>query len=87
MACGAPVIASNAASLPEVVGEAGLLLAPDDVRAWAEALSHLWNDAPDRAAWADRGLKRAQQFTWLSTSRAIAQTYRQAIGASAIPTI
>jgi glycosyltransferase involved in cell wall biosynthesis len=79
LACGTPVIASDAASLPEVVGEAGLLLAPDDARGWAKALTYLWNDAAARAALADRGVRRAQQFRWLNTARGQTQTYRQAI--------
>jgi glycosyltransferase involved in cell wall biosynthesis len=76
MACGTPVITSNAASLPEVVGEAGLMLAPDDVGGWAAALKRLWSDAPYRAELADRGVRQAQQFTWQSASRQIARTYR-----------
>ncbi|HTP11141.1 MAG TPA: glycosyltransferase family 1 protein [Anaerolineae bacterium] len=76
MACGTAVITSNAASLPEVVGEAGVLLAPDDVKGWAAALQRIWSDAPYRAELADRGVRRAQQFTWQTTSRQIAQTYR-----------
>ncbi len=77
MACGTPVLTSNAASLPEVVGEAGVLIAPDDVSGWAAALTRVWNDAPYRAELADRGVKRAQQFTWQATARQIAQAYRR----------
>ncbi len=76
MACGAPVITSNAASLPEAVGEAGLMLAPDDVGGWTAALKRIWSDAPYRTELADRGARQAQQFTWQATSRQIARTYR-----------
>jgi len=79
MACGTPVITSNAASLPEVVGEAGLLIAPDDVSGWVAALKRVWSDAPYRAELADRGVKRAQQFTWQATARQIVQAYRSLI--------
>jgi glycosyltransferase involved in cell wall biosynthesis len=76
LACGTPVIASNAASLPEAVGEAGLLLAPDDVRGWAAALQRVWTDAALRVELADRGVKQARQFTWSATSAQIARAYR-----------
>jgi glycosyltransferase involved in cell wall biosynthesis len=85
MACGTSVIASNAASLPEVVGEAGVLLAPDDVRGWAAALTHVWTDAAYRAELADRGVRQAQQFSWRATSRQITQTYRHLIIAHQVP--
>ncbi len=76
MACGTPVITSNAASLPEVVGEAGLMRAPDDVSGWAAALKRVWIDAAYRAELADRGVRQARQFTWSNTARQIAQSYR-----------
>jgi glycosyltransferase involved in cell wall biosynthesis len=76
MACGTPVVTSNAASLPEVVGEAGLMLAPDDVSGWAAALKRVWIDAAYRAELADRGVRQARQFTWSNTARQIAQSYR-----------
>jgi glycosyltransferase involved in cell wall biosynthesis len=76
MACGTPVITSHAASLPEVVGEAGLLLAPDDASGWAAAMQRLWTDAAYRAELADRGVRQAQQFTWAATARQIAHTYQ-----------
>jgi glycosyltransferase involved in cell wall biosynthesis len=70
------VVTSNAASLPEVVGDAGLMIAPDDVNGWAAALRRVWTDAAHRAELVDRGVRQAQQFTWQATSRQIAQTYR-----------
>jgi glycosyltransferase involved in cell wall biosynthesis len=79
LACGTPVVTSNAGSLPEVVGEAGLLLAPDDVSGWAAALKRVWTDAAYRAELADRGVKQAQRFTWQATSHQIAQTYRDVL--------
>ena len=79
MACGTLVVTSNAASLPEVVGEAGLMLAPDDVQGWAAALKRLWTDAAYRAELADRSLRQAQRFTWQATSCQIAQAYRDVL--------
>jgi glycosyltransferase involved in cell wall biosynthesis len=79
MACGTPTITSNAASLPEAVGEAGVLLAPDDVSGWAAALDRLWSDDAYRVELADRGVRQAQQFTWQATSGQIAQVYRAAL--------
>jgi glycosyltransferase involved in cell wall biosynthesis len=70
------VVTANAASLPEVVGKAGVLLAPDDVSGWAAALKRVWTDVAYRAELADRGVRQAQQFTWQATSRQIAQAYR-----------
>jgi glycosyltransferase involved in cell wall biosynthesis len=77
MACGTPVIVSNAASLPEVVGEAGLLIAPEDVGGWAAVLTRVWNDAAYRAELADRGKRQAARFTWLETARQTMIAYRQ----------
>jgi len=64
MACGAPVVCSNASSLPEVVGEAGLLLPPADLRAWVEALQRLLTTPELRAELRAQGLARARRFTW-----------------------
>jgi glycosyltransferase involved in cell wall biosynthesis len=64
MACGVPVVASNATSIPEVVGDGGWLLPPDDIGAWAEAMIRLasseenaasWRNAPDNRAGASPG--------------------------------
>ncbi len=79
MACGTPVVTSNVASLPEVVGDAGLLLAPDDASGWAAALKRVWTDGAYRLELADRGVRRARQFTWQATSRQIAQAYRDSL--------
>jgi glycosyltransferase involved in cell wall biosynthesis len=64
MACGTPVIASNAASLPEVVGETGLLVPPLDEQAWTVALRRVLED--DRLAGELRraGPERAARFSW-----------------------
>jgi len=71
MACGTPVITSNVSSLPEVVGEAGLTVGPNDVEGMAEALQRVLTDAPLRMELRSKGLQRAASFTW---SRAAAET-------------
>ncbi len=64
MACGTPVICSNASSLPEVAGDAAMLVDPSDPRAWAEALERLLDDEPLRATLAQSGLGQVARFSW-----------------------
>ena len=64
MACGAPVLTSPVSSLPEVVGNAAVLVDPYDVDALATAMRRLWEDEALRADLRARGLARAGQFTW-----------------------
>lgn len=75
---GCPVVASNRGSLPEVVGAAGLLLEPDDVDAWAEALWRVLTDDAlvDRLRHA--GPAQAGQFTWARTAAATLSLYHGA---------
>jgi glycosyltransferase involved in cell wall biosynthesis len=63
MASGVPVAATSCASIPEVVGEAGLLFDPEDVAAMSATLSRLLTDADLRRELSQRGLARARQFT------------------------
>jgi len=63
MACGCPVVASNATSLPEVVGDGGLLIEPKDVEAWAAAIVKVLTQDEVRQELRERGLKRAQYFS------------------------
>ena len=79
MACGAPVVSSNAAALPEVVGQAGLLVPPDDVPALA-AMLHLALSQPAlQAELRGRGLRRAREFTWQRTAMLTRQVYQAAL--------
>jgi len=64
MACGTPVVASNTASLPEVVGDAGLMVSPRDVRALAQTLAKLLDDAGLRQRLSRAGLAQAARFSW-----------------------
>lgn len=82
MACGTPVIVSDASSLPEVVGEAGALIPPQDVEGWTEALRRAFHDTLWRDALRQRGLLRAQQFTWDATAAQTIRTYQRALALS-----
>jgi glycosyltransferase involved in cell wall biosynthesis len=73
MACGVPVVASGVSSLPEVVGEAGLLVDPADVEGWTDALERVCGDVEVAATLRRRGILRASEFTW---SRAAQRTWR-----------
>lgn len=64
LACGTPVVASSASSVPEVVGDAGIQVDPLDVDGWTAALRRVCEDAALRAALIARGTKRAAHFTW-----------------------
>jgi glycosyltransferase involved in cell wall biosynthesis len=70
MACGTPVVASSASSLPEVVGDAGLLVPPGDPDGWRDALERLLDDAALRGRLKDHGLRRASEFTWQKAAAA-----------------
>lgn len=70
MACGAPVVVSDASSLPEVVGTAALRVPPDDVVGWAAALSRLLGDPALRADLRTRGLAQAAQFSYRKVAEA-----------------
>lgn len=75
-AAGVPVMTSNVSSLPEVAGEAALLVDPADVHAIAKALSELVGDADLRAVLSAAGVARASRFTWEATARATAGVLR-----------
>ena len=73
MACGTPVVCSSAASLPEVVGDAALLVDPADVEGWTAALDQVLHDPGVATDLRRRGVLRAAEFTW---ERAAARTWR-----------
>ncbi|MCL5995538.1 MAG: glycosyltransferase family 4 protein [Chloroflexi bacterium] len=75
MACGTPAVVSNASSLPEVVGDAGLMVDPLDVGALAMALHTAITDIHWRAQAVQRGLLRAQQFTWQRAAERLLGVY------------
>jgi glycosyltransferase involved in cell wall biosynthesis len=79
MALGTPVVASSASSLPEVVGDAGLLPDPEDVGAIARALERAEDDEAFRRAAAVRGPARAAFFTWSSAARKMRALFEEAL--------
>jgi glycosyltransferase involved in cell wall biosynthesis len=81
MACGTPVITSTASSLPEVVGDGGLLVDPHDAAGLAQALERLLADDALRADLRGRALARARQFTWEAAARQTLAVYAQVLSA------
>jgi glycosyltransferase involved in cell wall biosynthesis len=75
MACGTPVVTSNTSSLPEVTGDAAILTDPYDVSQLAEAIEQLLVDRDLASLLQQRGLERAQQFTWESTAQKTLEVY------------
>lgn len=81
MQCGVPVITSNTSSLPEVVGEAGILLDPTDEDGLAHCMLQLYRDSALREEMRTRSLQRARQFTWERCVAATFDAYRTALQA------
>jgi glycosyltransferase involved in cell wall biosynthesis len=75
MACGTPVITSNRSSLPEVVGDAALLVHPDDPAELADAMARVVEHESLRDDLRGRGLKQAQRFSWEGTARLTLEVY------------
>ena len=80
MACGTPVVCSNATSLPEVVGDAAVLFDPRDVDSISTALRSVLEDGELRREMRARGLTRAAQFDWRETARRTLAAYHEAAG-------
>jgi glycosyltransferase involved in cell wall biosynthesis len=76
-ACGAPVIASNRGAIPEVVGNAAILLEPTDPSLWADAILSMREDAV-RNKYVAMGLERASHFNWAKTAKQTIEVYRAA---------
>jgi glycosyltransferase involved in cell wall biosynthesis len=79
MQCGVPVIAGNRTSLPEVVGEAGLLFDPFDTQALVNALAQVIDDSECRAELRSKGIERAKSFDWKTTARLTLGAYERAV--------
>lgn len=77
MACGCPVICANTTSLPEVAGDAALLIDPDDRDALADALAAVLHDRDLAARLTAAGIARARQFTWEETATRTLAIYRE----------
>ena len=82
MQCGAPVIAGNRTSIPEVVGEAGLLFDPFNTNSLVQALSRVLDDSDYRAKLRALGFARAREFDWRDTAQLTLQAYERAADAA-----
>jgi len=78
MACGTPVIAANRTSLPEIVGDAGMLIEPN-APALGRALIELMNNETLRSELRAKGLERASRYSWERTAELTADAYREAV--------
>ena len=77
MSCGCPVITSNTSSLPEVAGDAGILIDPYNLDEMTGAMERLLSDEKLREELKVKGLKRAELFTWEETARKTLQVYEE----------
>jgi len=78
MQCGTPVICSNTSSLPEVAGDAALLVDPLDVDALAQAMARLLDDADLRGTLIERGYAQAQKFSWAACAARVLAVFESA---------
>jgi len=79
MACGCPVICSNTASLPEVAGDAALLVDPHDVEELADAIDRVMDDSALRSDLIRKGFRRAAHFSWEKTARETLAVFRSIV--------
>jgi glycosyltransferase involved in cell wall biosynthesis len=79
MACGTPVIASNRSALPEVVGQAGLLVDPLDVESLTETIAQLLADPAYRQQLVTAGRLQAAKFCWDQTATRLLELYQTLI--------
>lgn len=80
MACGVPVISSNAASIPEVVGDAGILVHPKETEELYQAMFDIVTDDEKRNRLIEKGLKRSRQFSWEASAIKLRKVYQEMAG-------
>jgi glycosyltransferase involved in cell wall biosynthesis len=80
MACGVPVLTSNVCSLPEVVGDAAILVNPMDIEEIAQGIRQIAGDSQLGSRLRERGLQRAQTFSWEETAKRTANAISMALG-------
>ena len=78
MACGVPVLTSNVSSMPEVAGDAAVLVDPEDTRSITAGLLKILTDPRLAAELSEKGLQRARVFTWERTARLALETFEVA---------
>jgi glycosyltransferase involved in cell wall biosynthesis len=81
MAAGVPVVAAARGALPEVLGDAGVLIDPTDAEGLAAALDRMLTNHALSLGCAERGLARARQFSWACAAQSLRGAYQAAIGA------
>lgn len=79
MACGTPVVVSNTSSLPEVVGDVGLLIDPNDPTTLRDALEHTLTHMEWARDASERGIERAKQFTWENSAQIALSVYARVL--------
>jgi len=79
MRCGVPVVASSTTSMPEVVGDAGVLIDPNDVEGFAQSMEEILCDGELAADLARRGLERSREFSWDKCARQTLDIYRSMV--------
>ena len=87
MAAGTPVVAADRAALPETVGDAGLLVGPDDADGFAQALVSVVDDAAPRAKLVAAGQRRAARFPWSATAARTDAALVAALSSGATPAL
>ena len=79
MACGCPVITSNTSSLPEVVGDAGIMIDPNDIDSLTESMHKILTDNELRKEMSRKSLERAGMFSWKKTTKETWDVYEDAL--------
>ena len=79
MACGIPVITSNTSSLPEVIGDAGIMIDPTDVNSLSDVMCKVLKDKELRLRMRNMGLERSKLFSWENTAKKMLDIYDDAL--------
>ena len=77
MACGCPVVTSNTSSLPEVVGDAGVMVDPYDTDSLAQAMKEILTDDKFRDDMIRKGLEQSRKFSWEKTAEQTLEVYNK----------
>jgi glycosyltransferase involved in cell wall biosynthesis len=80
MACGVPLITTSGGALPEVVGDAAMIVPPADAAALTKAIAFLFNNSDQRKKYSQAGLERVNSvFSWPKAAQEVVDVYREAI--------